>query len=87
MSKNKSSGIFLFSAGFLTLILGLYLILFESKKFTTNMAIMSVGFAVIGFLYALYIIIRKLVDPNVVLGFSSLMSALLVSGGMMMLML
>jgi len=45
------------------------------------------GFAVIGFLYALYIIIRKLVDPNVVLGFSSLMSALLVIGGMMMLML
>lgn len=43
--------------------------------------------AVIGFLYAIYIIIRKLVDPNVVLGFSSLMSAQLVIGGMMMLML
>ena len=61
MSKNKSSGIFLVSAGFLTLILGLYLILFESKKFTTNMAIMSVGFAVIGFLYIMaFVSNRKL---------------------------
>lgn len=45
------------------------------------------GFAIIGILYGIYIVIRKLVDPNVVIGFSSLMSAQLFIGGMMMLML
>lgn len=43
--------------------------------------------AVAGFIYGSYTIIRKLVDPNVVIGFSSIMSAIMFIGGMMMLML
>lgn len=40
-----------------------------------------------GFLYGIYTIIKKLVNPNVVIGFSSLMSAIVFFGGIMMLML
>lgn len=40
-----------------------------------------------GFLYGFYTIIKKLVSPAVPLGFSSLMSAILFIGGMLMLML
>lgn len=40
-----------------------------------------------GFLYGFYTIIKKLVNPAVPLGFSSLMSALVFFGGMLMLML
>lgn len=43
--------------------------------------------AVAGFLYGTYTIIKKLVNPNVVIGFSSLMSAIVFFGGIMMLML
>ncbi len=43
--------------------------------------------AIAGFIYGSYTIIRKLVDPNVVIGFSSIMSAIMFIGGMMMLML
>jgi len=43
--------------------------------------------AVGGFLYALYTIIKKFVNPAVPLGFSSMMSAILVIGGMIMVML
>lgn len=43
--------------------------------------------AVAGFIYGSYTIIRKLVDPNVVIGFSSIMSAIVFIGGMLMLML
>lgn len=43
--------------------------------------------AVAGFIYGGYTIIRKLVDPNVVIGFSSIMSAIMFIGGMLMLML
>ncbi len=49
--------------------------------------IMGGSFAVLGFLYALYTIIKKFVNPDVPLGFSSLMSAILVIGGMVMIML
>lgn len=49
--------------------------------------IMGGSFAVLGFIYALYTIIKKFVNPNVPLGFSSLMSAILVIGGMVMIML
>lgn len=45
------------------------------------------GCAFIGFAYGIYTVIRKLVDPNILLGFSSLMSAQMFIGGMMMLML
>lgn len=40
-----------------------------------------------GFLYGIYTIIKKLVNPNVVIGFSSLMAAIVFIGGMIMLML
>lgn len=40
-----------------------------------------------GFLYGFYTIIKKLINPNVPLGFSSLMSAVVFFGGMLMLML
>ncbi|MCM1086937.1 MAG: glycosyltransferase family 2 protein [Muribaculaceae bacterium] len=40
-----------------------------------------------GFLYGIYTVIKKLVNPNVVIGFSSLMSAIVFLGGMQMLML
>lgn len=40
-----------------------------------------------GFLYGIYTIIKKLVNPNVVIGFSSLMAAMVFIGGMIMLML
>ena len=43
--------------------------------------------AVMGFMYGIYIIIRKLVDPRVVLGFSSIMAAILFFCGMIMIML
>ena len=47
----------------------------------------GMGFAVIGFLYGIYIIIKKFVIPDVPVGFSAMMSALMFIGGMLMLML
>ena len=44
------------------------------------------GCAFLGFLYGLYTIIKKLVNPLVPIGFSSLMSAIMFIGGMLMLM-
>lgn len=44
-------------------------------------------FAGIGFLYGIYTIIKRLVNPAVPMGFSSLMSAMVFFGGMIMLML
>lgn len=49
--------------------------------------VMGGSFAVLGFIYAIYTIIKKFVNPAVPLGFSSLMSAILVIGGMVMIML
>ncbi len=43
--------------------------------------------AMAGFIYGIYTVIRKLVDPNIIIGFSSLMSAIVFIGGMIMLML
>ena len=43
--------------------------------------------AVVGFLYGIYTIVKKLVNPAVPLGFSSTMSAIVFFGGMIMLML
>lgn len=45
------------------------------------------GCAGVGFIYGLYTIIKKFVVPDVPLGFSALMTALLFIGGMLMLML
>ena len=47
----------------------------------------GVGCAALGFLYGLYTIIKKLVNPLVPVGFSALMSAIVFIGGMLMLML
>ncbi len=49
--------------------------------------IMGVFVAMAGFLYGIYTVIKKLVNPDVVIGFSSLMSAIVFIGGMMMVML
>ncbi len=49
--------------------------------------LIGAGCAGIGFLYGIYTIIKKLVNPAVPLGFSSIMSALVFFGGMLMLML
>lgn len=45
------------------------------------------GCAIIGFAYGIYVFIRRLLDPNMVMGFSSLMCVILFVGGMMMIML
>ncbi len=44
-------------------------------------------FAFLGFLYGIYTIIKKFVNPNVPVGFSAMMSAIIFIGGMIMLML
>ena len=43
--------------------------------------------ACVGFLYGIYTIIKKFVNPNVPIGFSAMMAALVFIGGMIMLML
>lgn len=47
----------------------------------------GVFFAVAGFLYGIYTVIKKLVNPAVPMGFSSLMAAVVFIGGMLMIML
>ena len=44
-------------------------------------------FAILGFLFGLYVIIRKIVHPSVAMGYSSTMAVLLFIGGIIMLML
>lgn len=59
MNKYKASGIFLSIAGLLTLILGLYLILFPAEKYSTNISILSLGFVIIGFFYIMSYVANK----------------------------
>lgn len=47
----------------------------------------GIAFACVGFVYGIYTIIKKLVNPAVPVGFSSMMSALMFIGGVMLLML
>jgi len=47
----------------------------------------GMGCAAFGFLYAIYTVIKKFVNPAVPVGFSALMSAIMFLGGMIMLML
>lgn len=47
----------------------------------------GVTFAGAGFIYGIYTIVKKLVNPQVPLGFSSLMAAVVFIGGMLMIML
>lgn len=59
---------------------------FSVKPLRVATAIGAVS-AAVGFLYGIYTIIKRLVNPNVPMGFSSTMSALVFFGGMIMLML
>lgn len=57
---------------------------------TKPLRIATIGgsiFAILGFLYGIYTIIKKFVNPAVPMGFSSMMSAIMFIGGVMMLML
>lgn len=57
---------------------------------TKPLRIATIGgsaFALCGFLYGIYTVIKKFVNPAVPVGFSSMMSALMFIGGVMMLML
>ena len=57
---------------------------------TKPLRIATIGgttFAIIGFLYGIYTVIKKFVNPAVPIGFSSMMSAIMFIGGVMMLML
>ncbi len=47
----------------------------------------GVTFAILGFIYGIYTIIKKFVNPDVPVGFSALMSAVIFIGGMLMLMM
>ncbi len=47
---------------------------------------LGAGFAFLGFAYGIYTVIKKFVIPDIPLGFSALMSALMFIGGMLMLM-
>ena len=58
-----------------------------SEKPLRIATMVGVGCAALGFLYGLYTIIKKLVNPLVPVGFSALMSAIVFIGGMLMLML
>ncbi len=43
--------------------------------------------AIVGFLYALFVVVRKIVTPQIAAGYSSIMAALLIVGGVIMLLL
>ena len=58
-----------------------------SEKPLRIATMVGVGCAAAGFLYGLYTVIKKLVNPLVPVGFSSLMAAIMFIGGMLMLML
>ncbi|MCM1153991.1 MAG: glycosyltransferase family 2 protein [Roseburia sp.] len=53
-------------------------------RMATAIGAVSAG---VGFLYGIYTIVKKLLNPDVLIGFSSLMSVLVFIGGMVMLML
>ncbi len=53
-------------------------------RIATMMGAVSAG---CGFLYGIYTVIKKLINPDVPLGFSSMMTAVVIFGGMIMLML
>lgn len=49
--------------------------------------VMGIASACVGFLYGIYTIIKKFVNPDVVIGFSALMAAIVFFGGLILLML
>lgn len=70
-------------------LLGLWLNGFTAFSITPLRAATVAGavFAACGFLYGIYTVIKKLVNPTVPMGFSSTMSAIVFIGGMLMIML
>lgn len=50
-------------------------------------ALLGILVACCGFFYAIYIVVRKLLEPSVMMGYSSTMAAILVIGGIIMLLL
>lgn len=49
-------------------------------------SIIGMASAVLGFIYGIVLIVQKLINPNVFLGYTSLMAAILVIGGLLMVM-
>lgn len=49
--------------------------------------VIGVFCAVVGFAYGTYLFVRRLIDPNMVMGFSSIMCTILFVGGMLMIMM
>lgn len=47
-------------------------------------AVLGMGVAAIGFLYGLFLIIRKILNPSIVLGYTSLMVVMLLLGGIIL---
>lgn len=58
-----------------------------SEKPLRIATIMGMIISFIGFLYGIYVIVRKIVNPTIQLGYSSMMAVLLFSAGMIMLLL
>ncbi len=58
-----------------------------SEKPLRIATLLGIGCAGIGFLYGIYTVVKKFVVPDVPVGFSALMSAIMFIGGMLMLML
>ncbi|WWR15484.1 glycosyltransferase family 2 protein [Lachnospiraceae bacterium JLR.KK008] len=56
----------------------------QPLRFATMIGVLCAGS---GFLYGIYTVVKRLINPDVPIGFSSLMSALVFIGGMIMLML
>lgn len=59
MNKQKASGLFIFIAGLLTMVLGLFLVVFPAEKYSANIHVMSLGFIVIGFFYIMTFVANK----------------------------
>lgn len=49
--------------------------------------VLGCSVAILGFLYGIYTILKKILQPDILMGFSSLMSGLMFIGGMLMIML
>lgn len=49
-------------------------------------SLIGIVFALLGFIYGVVLIVQKLINPNVFLGYTSLMAAILVIGGLLMVM-
>ena len=80
---NNKSG-FTFSKSFALLVNGLTAFSVKPLRIAT---IIGCLFSAAGFLYGLVIIIRKLLSPAIPAGYSSMLSVLLFSGGLIMMML